>query len=183
MQTAVVIMVKKIIIMIELIILFSLLALSNNPSVIEAGVNSNEIDEQEKNMGVEDIYISEEKTETEDRYISKKYYYMTATAYSNDSRCIAKKWRDGKTAMGTPIREGVCAINVDLINGEWQVRSPLKLGQKIYIEGMGRFSIEDTGYFTEKDLNFDFWNIDVYKKDYEQARKWGIKRVKVEVLE
>jgi len=164
-------MVKKIIIMIELIILFSLLALSNNPSVIEAGVNGNEIDEQEKNMGVEDIYIS------------KKYYYMTATAYSNDSRCIAKKWRDGKTAMGTPIREGVCAINVDLINGEWKIRSPLKLGQKIYIEGMGRFSIEDTGYFTEKDLNFDFWNIDVYKKDYEQARKWGIKRVKVEVLE
>lgn len=175
-------MVKKIIIVIELIILFSLLAMPNNPRVVEAGVNSNKIVKQEKNMGVEDIYISEVKTEAEDMYIFKRYYYMTATAYSNDSRCIAKKWHDGKTATGTPIREGVCAINVDWINGEWRVISPLKLGQKIYIEGMGRFSVEDTGYFTEKNLHFDFWNLDVYKEDYEKAEKWGIKRIKVYVL-
>ena len=178
-----VIIVKKIIIVIELIILFSLLAIPSNPKVIEAGVISNKINKQEKNMGEEDTYISEEKTETEDIYISKRYYYMTATAYSNDSRCIAKKWHDGKTAMGTPIREGVCAINVDWINGKWRVRSPLKLGQKIYIEGMGRFSIEDTGYFTDRNFHFDFWNIDIYKEDYEEARKWGIKRIKVYVLE
>lgn len=175
-------MIKKLIIVIEIVILFSMLV-SNCAETVEAGVNSNKINEQEKNMGVDDRYISEEEIETEDRCISKKYYYMTATAYSNDSRCIARKWRDGKTAMGTPIREGVCAINVDWIKGEWQVRSPLKLGQKIYIEGIGYFSVEDTGPFTEKDFHFDIWNIDMYKKDYEQARKWGIKRVKVVVLE
>lgn len=175
-------MIKKLIIVIEIVILFSMLV-SNCAETVEAEVNNSKINEQEKNMGVDDRYISEEETEAEDRCISKKYYYMTATAYSNDSRCIAEKWRDGKTAMGTPIREGVCAINVDLINGEWQVRSPLKLGQKIYIEGIGYFSVEDTGPFTEKDFHFDIWNIDVYKKDYEQARKWGIKRVKVVVLE
>lgn len=177
-----VIIVKKIVIVIELIILFLLLAMPNNPGFIEAGVNSNKINGQERNMVEEDVYISEVKTEAEDIYISKRYYYMTATAYSNDSRCIARRWHDGKTAMGTPIREGVCAINVDWINGEWRVISPLKLGQKIYIEGMGYFSVEDTGPFTEKDFHFDIWNLDVYKEDYEKAEKWGIKRIKVYVL-
>jgi len=111
-----------------------------------------------------------------------KYFIMTSTAYSNHQNCIAAKWRDGKTATGTPIREGVVAINVDLVDGKWVVKSPLKLGQKIYIEGMGYFSVEDTGPFTEKDFHFDIWNLDVYKEDYEQAKEWGIKRIKVYVL-
>ncbi|MBA7512967.1 hypothetical protein ES705_04976 [subsurface metagenome] len=111
-----------------------------------------------------------------------KYFIMTSTAYSRHPNCIAKKWDDGLTATGTPIREGVVAINIDWIDGRWQVRSPLKLGQKIYIEGMGYFSVEDTGPFTEKNFHFDIWNLDVYKEDYEEAEKWGIKRIKVYVL-
>ncbi|GAI81376.1 unnamed protein product, partial [marine sediment metagenome] len=51
-----------------------------------------------------------------------------------------------------------------------------------YIEGMGDFSVEDTGPFTEKNFHFDIWNLDIYKEDYEQAKKWGIKRIKVYVL-
>lgn len=112
----------------------------------------------------------------------ENFFWMTSTAYSNHPNCIADKWRDGLTAMGTPIREGVVAINVDWIDGKWQVRSPLKLGQKIYIEGMGYFSVEDTGPFTEKNFHFDIWNLDVYKENYEQAKGWGIKRIKVYVL-
>jgi len=111
-----------------------------------------------------------------------KYFLMTATAYSRHPNCIAEKWDDGLTATGTPIREGVVAINVDWIDDEWVVRSPLKLGQKIYIEGIGYFSVEDTGPFTEKDFHFDIWNLDVYKEDYKQAKGWGIKRIKVYVL-
>ena len=111
-----------------------------------------------------------------------KYFIMTLTAYSRHPNCIAKKWDDGLTAIGTPIREGVVAINVDWVDDKWVVRSPLKLGQKIYIEGMGYFSVEDTGPFTEKDFHFDIWNLDVYKEDYEKAEKWGIKRIKVYVL-
>jgi len=79
----------------------------------------------------------------------EKYFIMTSTGYSNHPNCISDKWRDGKTAMNTPIREGVVAINVDKINGEWQVRSPLRLGQTIHIEGIGEFAVEDTGSFTE----------------------------------
>ncbi|MCK4447003.1 MAG: 3D domain-containing protein [Candidatus Marinimicrobia bacterium] len=110
------------------------------------------------------------------------YFDMTATAYSNHENCIADKWRDGKTAMNTPVREGIVAINVDWIDGRWQIRSPLKLGQKIYIEGVGYFSVEDTGPFTESNFHFDIWNLDIYKEDYEQAKEWGIKRIKVYVL-
>jgi len=112
-----------------------------------------------------------------------KYFDMTATAYSNHENCIADKWRDGKTAMNTPIREGVVAINVDWIDGRWVVRSPLRLGQKIYIEGVGYFSVEDTGPFTESNFHFDIWNLDIYKENYEQAKEWGVKKVRVFVLE
>jgi len=108
---------------------------------------------------------------------------MTSTGYSNHPNCISDKWRDGKTAMNTPIREGVVAINVDKINGEWQVRSPLRLGQNIYIEGMGYYDVEDTGKFTESDYHFDMWNLDIYFEDYEEAKEWGIKKVKVYVKE
>lgn len=111
-----------------------------------------------------------------------RYFGMTATAYSRHPNCISKELDDGLTATGTPVREGVVAINVDWINGKWVVRSPLKLGDKIYIEGIGYFSVEDTGPFTEEDFHFDIWNLDIYKKDYEQAKEWGIKRVKVYVL-
>jgi len=113
----------------------------------------------------------------------QKYFIMTATAYSNHPNCISDEWRDGLTATGTPIREGVVAINVDFIKGEWIVRSPLKLGQKIYIEGMGYYSVEDTGAFTEEDFHFDIWNLDIYMEEYKKALEWGIKKVKVYVLE
>ena len=112
-----------------------------------------------------------------------KFFYMTSTGYSNHPKCIADKWRDGKTALNTPIREGVVAINVDLIDGEWVVKSPLELGQEIYIEGIGDFIVEDTGYFTESDFHFDYWNVDIYFDDYEEAKEWGIKKVKVYINE
>jgi len=111
-----------------------------------------------------------------------EFYYMTSTGYSNDPRCISDKWRDGLTATGTPIRKGVIANNVDWINNEWRVRSPLRLGQKIYIEGAGQFSVEDTGYFTDEDYHFDYWNLDIFYEDYEKAKAHGVKRIKVIVL-
>lgn len=109
-----------------------------------------------------------------------EFYYMTSTGYSLE--CIGEKWADGFTATMTPAREGVVAINVDWIDNEWKVNSPLKLGQKIYIEGKGEFSVEDTGPFTETNLHFDFWNLDVFYDDPIQAKEHGVKRIKVIVL-
>ena len=109
----------------------------------------------------------------------QKYYLMTVTAYSIHPNCIADKWNDGYTTTMTPIRQGIVAINVDFIDGEWEVRSPLKLGDKIYIEGLGNFVCEDTGYFTDKNLKQDFWNVDIYIEDYQSALKFGrqLKRI------
>jgi len=112
----------------------------------------------------------------------QKYYLMTITAYSLHKDCIADKWNDGYTATMTPIREGVAAINVDYINGKWVVKSPLKLGDKIYIEGMGYYSVEDTGYFTDKDFKQDFWNVDIFEPDPIKAKKAGRKLRKVYVI-
>lgn len=110
----------------------------------------------------------------------EEFYYMTSTGYSR--KCIGEKWNDGFTATMTLVREGVVAINVDRINGKWQVKSPLKLGQKIYIEGMGEFSVEDTGPFTERNYHFDFWNLDIFYEKDKDAKEHGIKRIKVTVL-
>jgi 3D (Asp-Asp-Asp) domain-containing protein len=103
----------------------------------------------------------------------QKFFIMTVTAYSLHPDCIADKWNDGYTATMTPIRKGVAAINVDYIDGKWTVKSPLKLGDKIYIEGLGNFSIEDTGRFAERDYIQDMWTVDIYMESYEEAVIFG----------
>lgn len=108
---------------------------------------------------------------------------MTVTAYSLHENCIADKHNDGLTASNTPIREGVVAINVDYIDGRWLIKSPLNLGDKIYIEGLGNYSVEDTGYFTDTDYKQDFWNVDVYMEDYDEAVEFGRQLKKVCIIE
>ncbi len=107
---------------------------------------------------------------------------MTSTGYTNHRVCIGEKWFDGKTAMNTPIQKGVVAINVDKINNRWIIKSPLKLGQKIYIEGIGIFRVEDTGSFTEHNYHFDFWNVDIYFDTLKEAKEWGKRLVKVYII-
>jgi 3D (Asp-Asp-Asp) domain-containing protein len=113
--------------------------------------------------------------------VEGKYYIMTCTAYSR--HLIADKHNDGLTASNTPIREGVAAINVDYIDGRWLIRSPLNMGDKIYIEGLGNYSVEDTGYFTDENYKQDFWNVDIYMKDYQSALRFGRQLKKIYILE
>jgi len=113
----------------------------------------------------------------------QKYYLMNVTFYSLHEDCISDKHNDGKTATNTNIREGVCAINVDYINGKWVVRSPLKLGQRIHIESLGEYSVEDTGRFGEVNTMQDIWTVDVFEPDHEKAIKGGKEVRKVYVLE
>jgi 3D (Asp-Asp-Asp) domain-containing protein len=95
---------------------------------------------------------------------------------------VSEKYNDGLTATGTPVRKGVAAINVDYINNKWVVRSPLKLGQKIYIEGLGIFSVEDTGPFSGDSLTQEMWTVDIYLESYEEAIKFGKQLRKIYVL-
>jgi 3D (Asp-Asp-Asp) domain-containing protein len=112
-----------------------------------------------------------------------KHYMMTVTAYSKHPNCISSKYNDGLTATMTPVREGVAAINVDRIGNRWYIKSPLDLGDKIYIEGLGNYSVEDTGYFTDIDYKQDYWNVDIYIEDYNEAVKFGRQLRKVYVIE
>lgn len=112
-----------------------------------------------------------------------KYFLMNITFYSRHPNCIDDKWNDGYTATMTKIRPGVVAINVDFINGEWVVVSPLKLGDKIRIEGLGVFSVEDTGRFGERNMIQDIYTVDVFEPDHEKAILNGKQLKKVYVLE
>ena len=125
------------------------------------------------------IYISIPK---QGNGAEQKYFLMNITFYSRHPNCISDKWNDDYTATMTPIRKGVCAINVDLINGEWVVKSPLKLGQRIYIEDLGEFSVEDTGCFSGKDTIQDIWTVDIFEPDHEKAIKGGKQLKKVYVI-
>lgn len=44
---------------------------------------------------------------------------------------------NGKTAMGTKVHSGICAVSRDL------ERKGFKLGEKVYVEGYGTFQIQD----------------------------------------
>lgn len=85
---------------------------------------------------------------------------MVATAYSVE----------GKTADGTRSREGVVAADPDL----------LPLGSRIRIEGAGRYDgeyvVEDTGPAIKGH------EVDIYIRDDAEAKAFGRKRVKVQVL-
>ena len=111
----------------------------------------------------------------------KEYYLMTSTGYTNHRECIGEKWFDGKTAMNTPIRKGVVAINVRPVKGRWIINSILELGQKIYIEGLGIHRVEDTGTFSGNEKR-DKWTIDIYFDTLEEARIWGRRLIKVYVI-
>ena len=111
-----------------------------------------------------------------------KFFLMNITFYSLNETCISDKWNDGYTATMTKIRPGVAAINVDLIDGKWIVKSPLRLGDRIYIEGLGEFSVEDTGRFSERDTVQDIYTVDVFEPNHLKAIEGGREVRKVYVI-
>ena len=111
-----------------------------------------------------------------------KYFIMNITFYSLHEDCIADKWNDGKTATNTDIRKGVAAINVDYINGKWIVVSPLKLGDRIYIEGLGEYVCEDTGRFSERNVVQDIYTVDIFEPNHLKAIEGGREVRKVYVM-
>jgi len=165
---------RKVIIAIEIVTIILLIAATPTE---EAGAIK-EIGEIEVKGQQPDLI-----TEIKEKIPEEDYFIMTTTAYTTHPKCISNKWNDGKTAIMTPIREGVVAINVDYINGEWKVKSPLRLGDKIYIEGMGYYSVEDTGRFSERNQRQDIWTLDIYVNDYQSALEYGRKLKKVYVLD
>ena len=154
---------KKLIILIEIIIIISLLYLS----LPKAGA--------EEFITIGNVLVP---------YTA--YYEMSGTAYTNHEDCINLENLDGFTAMMTNARVGIVGINIDILkDGTSRVNSVLRMGQIIYVKGQfieGVFTVEDTGYFRvkylegadPKDLTFDTYNLDFFLEDIWQARGFGI---------
>ena len=79
--------------------------------------------------------------------------------------------QDGKTASGTPAREGIVAADPDV----------LPLGARIRVSGAGAYDgiyiVTDTG------RRIQGQEIDIYVPTAAEAKKFGEKKVKVMVLE
>jgi 3D (Asp-Asp-Asp) domain-containing protein len=171
---------RRLIILIELIIIIYLITMPKINSItnveVKVGAKEGMIVEVKKDIKIERRVEIEKEIETK----TDKYFYMTCTAYTIHPKCTPNL--KGITATRTRVHEGVAAINVDWIKDKWIIKSPLKLGDKIYIEGLGNFNIEDTGYFSDKNYKQDYWNVDIYIEDYQSALKFGRKLRKVYIL-
>lgn len=126
---------KKLIILIEIIILISL------------------------------IYISVPKQGNGEE---TKYFILEATGYYPGPECT-HPFTDGFTATGDVAGRGCIAID--------DKTGPLKMGQKVWIEGYGLGKCNDRG------STIKGWKIDLCFETYEEAKKWGRKLIKVYIIE
>jgi len=96
-----------------------------------------------------------------------KCFILEATGYYPGPECTYP-FDDGFTAMGDLAGRGCIAI--DDQNG------PLKMGQRVWIEGYGPGKCNDRGSAIKG------WKIDLCFSTYEEAKKWGRKLIKVYLL-
>jgi 3D (Asp-Asp-Asp) domain-containing protein len=96
----------------------------------------------------------------------QKYYELTATAYYPGIECCYP-YNDGFTATGDKAGKGSVAIDP---------KGPLKMGQKVYVEGYGYGVCNDIGSAIKG------WKIDLCFDTYEEAIEWGVKLVKVYMI-
>lgn len=111
------------------------------------------------------IFLLSIKTE---QATPEKFYYMTATAYYPGPECT-HPFDDGFTAIGDVAGRGSVAI--DDKNG------PLRMGQRIWLESYGCGKCNDRGSAIKN------WRIDLCFDTLEEAKEWGVKLVKVYILE
>ena len=97
-----------------------------------------------------------------------KYFIVEASAYYPGPECCDPH-ADGNTATGAKAGKGCIAIDPE--NG------PLKLGQKVFVEGYGYGICNDVGGAIKG------WKIDLCFDTLEEAKKWGRKLVKVFIVE
>ena len=101
-------------------------------------------------------------------FCTPKYYFLTATAYYSGAECTYP-YDDGYTAIGHVAGKG--SIAIDPVNG------PLQFEQRVYVEGYGEGICNDVGSAIKG------WRIDVCFDTLNEAVEWGVKLVKVYVLE
>jgi len=98
------------------------------------------------------------------KLFSKKRIAATVTAYTPDPRENGGPGTKSGTAIGTRIRPGIVAVSRDLLRQGWSY------GDKVHIEGMGVFTIEDTMHQRYRR------SIDVAVPNHAAAEKIGKRR-------
>ncbi len=101
---------------------------------------------------------------------NKQRIAATVTAYTPDPRENGGKGKKSGTAIGTRIRPGIVAVSRDLLKSGWN------FGDKVHIEGLGVFTIEDTMHQRHHR------SIDVAVPDRKAAEKIGKRRAIVVTL-
>lgn len=95
-----------------------------------------------------------------------KAFEVKATAYCPCEKCCGA-YANGTTHIGLPAKQGVIAVDPKLI----------PLGTRVYVDGYGYAIAADTGGAIKGS------RIDVCYDTHEEALRWGVKQVKVYVLE
>jgi 3D (Asp-Asp-Asp) domain-containing protein len=115
---------------------------------------------------------STNKTLSFGKLLATKTIAATVTAYTPAPRENGGRGRKSGTAIGTAIRPGIVAVSRDLLHSGWD------FGDKVHIEGLGVFLIEDT-------MHQRFHRtIDVAVPNLAAARRIGIQRqIEVTLLE
>jgi len=98
----------------------------------------------------------------------QKYYLMTATGYYPGPECT-HPFTDGLTAIGDIAGRGCIAID--------DKKGPLKMGQKVFVEGYGYGKCNDRGSAIKN------WKIDLCFNTLQEAKEYGVKLVKVYLVE
>lgn len=119
--------------------------------------------------GSYDVASRSNKTNGGDTSQAAKQLAPNGMAYSKVFTCKATAYTyDGcLTASGTVERVGAIAVDPSVI----------PLGTKLYVEGYGYCVAEDTGGFIKGN------RIDVYLNSEEECVAWGVKNVKVYILD
>jgi len=100
-------------------------------------------------------------------FCTPKHFALTATAYYPGPECTYP-FDDGLTATGDIAGKGSIAIDP---------KGPLNMGQRVYVEGYGEGVCNDVGSAIKG------WKIDLCFDTLQEAKEWGVKLVKVYVLE
>ena len=97
-----------------------------------------------------------------------KYFILKVTGYCPCKICCGE-WANGLTYTGDKAGRGCVAIDPDA--------GILKMGQRVYIEGYGYGVCNDIGGAIKG------WEADVCFDTHQEALDWGVRLVKVYVLE
>lgn len=100
----------------------------------------------------------------------KRALNMVATAYCACEKCTGKNPGDrgyGITRSGIPVKPGIAAVDPKVI----------PLGSNLYVEGYGFALAADTGSAIKGN------RIDLYYPTHKESENYGVKRIKVYILE